>query len=60
MARNRRILMLLIALAAVAGTATWERLRVRGWRQPLEVAVHPVAMDAASAAFVSLRAEAGR
>ena len=52
MARNRRILILLIVLAAVAGTTTWERLWVRGWTQPLVVAIYPVAMDVASAAFV--------
>lgn len=53
MSRNRRILFLLIVLALVAGTTTWERLWVRGWTHPLEVAIYPVAMDEESAAFVS-------
>ena len=58
MARNRRILILLIVLALVAGTTLWERLWVRGWTRPLEVAIYPVAMDEASAVYVGqLKAE---
>lgn len=53
MSRNRRILILLIVLALVAGTATWERLWVRGWSRPLTVVIYPVAMDEVSAAYVS-------
>ncbi|HJW81002.1 MAG TPA: hypothetical protein VJ396_02065 [Acidiferrobacterales bacterium] len=52
MARNRRILILLIVLALVAGTTAWERLWVRGWARPLKVAIYPVAMDETSVAFV--------
>lgn len=52
MSRRRRILLLLIVLALVAGTTTWERLWVRGWARPLEVAIYPIAMDEASTAFV--------
>jgi len=56
--RNKRILILLIVLALVAGTTTWERLWVRGWTRPLAVAIYPVAMDEASAVFVGqLKAE---
>jgi len=56
--RSRRILILLIVLALVAGTTTWERLWVRGWTRPLQVAIYPIAMDAASTAFVGqLKAE---
>ena len=58
MTRNRRIALLLIVLALVAGTTTWERLWVRGWVHPLEVAIYPVAMDEASTVFVGqLKAE---
>ena len=53
MSRNRRILILLTVLALVAGTTLWERLWVRGWTRPLEVAIYPVAMDEASAVFVA-------
>ena len=52
MSRNRRILILLIVLALVAGTTTWERLWVRGWTRPLAVTIYPIAMDEASAAYV--------
>jgi len=51
--RNRRILILLMVLALVVGTTTWERLWVRGWVRPLEVAIYPIALDEASAPFVS-------
>ncbi len=53
MSRNRRILILLMVLALVAGTTTWERLWTRGWTRPLTVAIYPVAMDAASTAHVA-------
>jgi hypothetical protein len=52
--RNGRILILLIVLALVAGTTTWERLWVRGWTRPLAVTIYPIAMDEASAAYVGL------
>ena len=58
MPRNRRILILLIALLLVAGTALWERWWVRSWTRPLDVAIYPIAMDAASAGYVAqLQAE---
>jgi len=44
--------MLLIVLALVAGTTTWERLWVRGWARPLQVAIYPIAVDETSAAFI--------
>ena len=52
MSRNGRILILLIVLALVAGTTTWERLWVRGWTRPLAVTIYPIAMDETSAAYV--------
>jgi hypothetical protein len=45
--------MLLVVLVLVAGTTIWERLWVRGWTRPLAVAIYPIAMDEASAAFVA-------
>ena len=58
MPRNRRILILLIVLALVAGTAFWERWWVRSWTRPLHVAIYPIALDESSAAFVAqLKAE---
>ena len=57
MHRNIRILVLLIVLLVVAATTVGERLWVRGWFRPLEVAIYPIAMDEASRAHVaSLRA----
>ena len=52
MSRNRRVLILLLLLLLVAGTTVWERLWVRGWVRPLEVAIYPIAMDETSTAFV--------
>lgn len=52
MRRSRRIMILLFVFALVAGTTFWERLWVRGWTRPLEVAIYPIAMDETSAAFV--------
>jgi hypothetical protein len=58
MHRNLRILILLLVLLAVAGTAFLERLWVRGWTRPLQVAIYPVAMDAASEGYLAqLRAD---
>jgi len=55
--RNIRILILLIALLLVAGMTIGERLWVRSWTRPLQVAIYPIAADSASAAYVaSLRA----
>lgn len=53
MRRPLRILILLVVLFAVAAMALGERLWVRDWRRPLAVAIHPVAMDAASAVFIA-------
>jgi hypothetical protein len=58
MRRRWRVLILLLVLAAVAGVTLWERLWVRNWTRPLQVAIYPVAMDAASAAFVAQLTEA--
>ncbi len=56
--RNGRVLTLLLVLALVAGVTFFERLWVRGWTRPLQVAIYPIAMDAASTAFVGqLKAE---
>ena len=52
MRRGWRILILLVVLALVAGGTFFERLWVRGWSHPLVVAIYPIAMDEASAAFV--------
>jgi hypothetical protein len=52
MSRNRRILILLILLALVAGITTWERLWVRDWSRTLTVSIYPIAMDEASTAYV--------
>jgi len=58
MSRLTRIAVLLIVLLLVAATTLGERLWVRGWTRPLEVAIYPVALDAASAAYVGrLRVE---
>ncbi len=55
--RNTRILILLLGLLAVAGMTLGERLWVRSWTRPLQVAIYPVAADSASAGYVaSLRA----
>ena len=53
MSRNRRILILLMVLALVAGTTLWERWWVRSWTRPLDVAVYPIAMDELSATYVA-------
>lgn len=53
MRRSRRILILLLVLALVAGVTLFERLWVRGWTRPLTVAIYPVAMDATSAPYVA-------
>lgn len=52
MRRAWRILILLSLLALVAGMTLFERLWVRGWTQPLEVTIYPVAMDDRSREFV--------
>lgn len=52
MRRSRRIAILLFAFVLIAGTTFWERLWVRGWARPLEVAIYPIAMDETGAAFV--------
>jgi hypothetical protein len=52
MRRGWRILILLLVLVLVAGITFFERLWVRGWTHPLAVAIYPIAIDAASAAFV--------
>jgi hypothetical protein len=52
MRRSRRILILLVVLALVAGVSLWERLWVRSWARPLEVAIYPIAVDAAAADHV--------
>lgn len=57
MHRNIRILFLLLVLLVVAGMTLGERLWVRSWTRPLQVAIYPIAADRASAAYVaSLRA----
>lgn len=53
MRRRRRILILLVILAVVAGTAMGERLWVRSWARPLRVAIYPVAMNAQSADYIT-------
>jgi hypothetical protein len=53
MRRRWRILILLLVFALVAGVTLWERLWVRSGARPLAVAIYPVVMDAASAAFVA-------
>lgn len=53
MYRNIRILILLIVLLLVAGMTTGERLWVRSWTRPLQVAIYPIAADSASAAYVA-------
>jgi len=58
MRRGWRVLILLLVLALVAGVTFFERLWVRGWTRPLQVAIYPIAMDEASTAFVGqLKAE---
>ena len=52
MRRSRRILILLMVLVLVAGTAMGERLWVRSWARPLQVAIYPVAMDETSSAYI--------
>ena len=52
MRRAGRILILLAILVLVVGMTVFERLWVRGWTHPLDVAIYPVAMDAGSEAFV--------
>ena len=52
MRRARRILILLLALALVAGVTLFERLWVRGWARPLVVTIYPIAMDETSVEFV--------
>jgi hypothetical protein len=51
MRRGGRILVLLLLLVLAAGVTVWERLWVRGWSRPLDVAIYPVALDEASAAY---------
>jgi hypothetical protein len=59
MRRGWRILILLCVLALVAGESFFERWWVRGWTQPLAVAIYPIAMDEASTDFVAqLQSEA--
>jgi len=56
--RNRRILILLIVLGTGRRHDDLGAPVVRGWTRPLAVAIYPVAMDEASAAFVEqLKAE---
>ena len=52
MRRSRRILILLMILVLVAGTAMGERLWVRSWARPLQVAIYPVGMDETSSAYI--------
>jgi hypothetical protein len=53
MRRGWRILILLFVFVLVAGLTFSERLWVRGWARPLDVVIYPIAMDAASTAFVA-------
>lgn len=53
MSRTVRISILLAVLVVVAGMTFFERLWVRSWSRPLEMAIYPVAADAASAAYVA-------
>jgi len=58
MARNLRILTLLVLLMLVAGMTFLERLWVRNWTRPLQVAVYPIAADAAGREYLArLKAE---
>jgi hypothetical protein len=58
MKRGWRILLLLVILFATAATTLGERLWVRSWSRPLDVAIYPIGADAAGAAYVAhLRAE---
>lgn len=52
MHRNLRILLLLFVLAAIAGLQFGERLWVRSNAHPLEVAIYPIAADAAGADYL--------
>ena len=47
-----RVLILLVVLLLALGLTIGERMWVRSWDGPLEVAVYPIAVDEASAAFV--------
>lgn len=58
MTRGRRILILLLVLLLVAGMTFFERQWVRSPSRTLNVAIYPVAMDAAGAAYLD-RLEAG-
>ena len=53
MHRNFRILILLLILLSIAGMGLFERMWVRSWTRPLQVAIYPIALDAASAAYVA-------
>lgn len=53
MGSGLRVLILLIVLLLVLGLTIGERMWVRSWGGPLEVAVYPVAVDEASGDFVS-------
>lgn len=53
MSRNLRILILLALLMLVAGMTLLERLWVRSWGRPLQVAVYPIAADAASRDYLA-------
>lgn len=52
MRRSRRILILLLTFILLASVTVGERLWVRSATHPLQVAIYPVAMDAASAAYL--------
>lgn len=53
MSRLTRIAILLVILALVVAMTLGERLWVRGWTRPLEVAIYPIALDATSAEYVA-------
>jgi hypothetical protein len=58
MHRNLRILVLLLILLLLASMTFFERMWVRSWSRPLQIAIYPIALDASSAAYVArLRAE---
>lgn len=53
MPRTLRIALLLLVLSAVAALTLGERHWVRSWSRPLQVAIYPIAMDAASKDHIS-------
>ena len=53
MHRNLRIFILLLVLLAVAGATLIERLWVRSWSRPLQVAIYPIALDAGSETYLA-------